>query len=90
VLRHAVACALVRYRRERRDRHEPNVRACTFPALLAFSRELVLSLRRHPAGTEFSPHTRRLVQRWFERGLSGRLMWLVAEGILHRGARETE
>jgi len=65
-------------------------------AYLAFARELMLSLRRGPrmgdSPTEqrvglaavqspFSAGTKRVVQKWFERGLSGHLMWLIGREL---------
>ncbi len=82
VLRHAVACALVRFRHERRGGHGCGVPVCFFPAVLAFGREFLLSVRRHPGRAGFSPATRRLAMKWFRRGVSGRLLWLVAEALL--------
>ena len=31
---------------------------------------------------DYSEATKRVVQKWFERGLSGHLMWLIGEAIL--------
>jgi len=66
-------------------------------AYLAFARELTLSVRRGPkmgdspseqrvglaaVQSPFSEETKRVVQKWFERGLSGHLLWLIGEAVL--------
>ena len=33
-----------------------------------------------------SPHAQQLAARWFNRGLSGRVLWLIAEQLLRRGS----
>jgi len=67
------------------------------PAYLAFARELMLSLRRRPKAGDsptvqrvglaavqalFSARTKRVVMKWFERGLHGRLLWLVGSAAI--------
>jgi len=68
-------------------------------AYLSFARELAMSLRRGlkmggchseqhvgPAAVQspFSADTKRVVQKWFERGLHGNLLLLIGEAILGR------
>ena len=50
-------------------------------AYLAFALELTRTIRRAPV-PDFEPCTKRVVQKWFGRGLSGRLMWLIGEAVL--------
>jgi len=65
------------------------------PFYLAFARELDVSLRRalpkrqaqaqapEPAPwTDFTRSTKLVVQRWFERGLSGHKLWLICSFLL--------
>ncbi|MCX6841305.1 MAG: hypothetical protein NTX53_03335, partial [candidate division WOR-3 bacterium] len=52
------------------------------PFYLTFARELDVCLR-HSRGPDFSPETKRLVMKWFGRGLSGHKLWLVCEALLH-------
>jgi hypothetical protein len=40
---------------------------------------------RRAVQSPFSQRTKRIVQKWFERGLSGHLMWLIGERILGDG-----
>jgi len=114
MLRHAVACALVRFRQERHGWREPGLHACMFPALLCFAREYLRAMRRTahfitltptlsrtrerekgtcnsrwttwPLCFDSSPSAKLVVSRWFSRGVSGRLLWLIAEGIMDRRA----
>ena len=70
-------------------RLRPVVEACVPVAedrerYLAFTRELYISLLREP-GPDFSRQTKRVVQKWFERGLSGHVMWLIGESIMRGG-----
>ena len=37
---------------------------------------------RHRRFPDYSMETKRIVAKWFERGLSGHLMWLIGEAIL--------
>jgi hypothetical protein len=57
-------------------------------AYLAFAHELMRTLRQPPrtprspsAFPGYSRRTKRVVQKWFERGLSGHLMWLIGEAV---------
>jgi len=59
-------------------------------AYLAFAHELAVAERSssfvHRPSSEvpdFTPRTKRIVQKWFRRGLSGHLMWLIGERILN-------
>jgi len=47
---------------------------------LAFARTLLRSLRR-PPGPDYSPRTKRVVQRFFERGLRARLLVAISREI---------
>ena len=75
-------------RRRRRRRHHPErqprpsleaiVRACgcsgvQLPAYLAFAREFSRNMRK-PAGLFLPMRQRRIIQKWFERGLSGHVL----------------
>jgi hypothetical protein len=58
-------------------------------AYLAFAHELVAAERRQPQASshklqapDFSRRTKRVVEKWFRRGLSGHLMWLIGEAVL--------
>jgi len=68
-------------------------------AYLAFARGLAMSLRRGPkmgdcpseqhvgpaaVQSPFSADTKRVVQKYFERGLRGDLLWLIGDAILGR------
>lgn len=84
----------MRRRNEHPDHAEarlrPVVEACVPAAedrerYLAFTRELYISLLREP-GPDFSRRTKRVVQKWFERGLHGNLMWRICACII-RGDR---
>ena len=57
-------------------------------AYLTFAFELYRTLARPPV-PGFSHHTQRVVMKWFRRGLSGKLMWLIGEAILVRNGRAT-
>ena len=50
-------------------------------AYLPFARELRATLHRPPV-PDFSRSTKRVVMRWFKRGLSGRLMRLVGQRLI--------
>jgi len=47
---------------------------------LPFARELYVTFH-HPPVPDFDRRTKLVVQRWFVRGLSGHLMWLIGEAI---------
>jgi len=51
------------------------------PAYLAFARELMSTVHRLPV-PDFEPGTKRVVMKWFERGLHGRLLWLVGSAAI--------
>ena len=51
------------------------------PAYLSFAREFARSVHRTPV-PDYEPGTKRVVQKWFERGLSGHLLWLVGQTVL--------
>jgi hypothetical protein len=51
------------------------------PAYLSFAREVALSVHREPV-PDYEPGTKRVVQKWFERGLHGRLLWLVGQAVI--------
>jgi hypothetical protein len=55
----------------------------TKPEYLAFAREFLLELRREVVGRRWEPS--RVAERWFRRGLSGRLLWQIGSAV----ARET-
>jgi len=50
-------------------------------AYLAFARELMRSIHRDPV-PDYEPGTKRVVQKWFERGLHGHLLWLVGQAVI--------
>jgi len=50
---------------------------------MPFTRELYSSFHRPPA-PDFTRHTKLVVQKWFVRGLSGHLMWLIGQRLLGR------
>ena len=50
---------------------------------LPFARELYATFH-HPPVPDFDRRTKLVVQKWFVRGLSGHLMWLIGEGLLGR------
>ena len=58
-------------------------------AYLAYARELVVAERSssfayRPSSNvpDFTRRTKRVAEKWFRRGLSGHLMWLIGEAIL--------
>ena len=51
------------------------------PAYLAFAQEVARSVHRAPV-PDFEPGTKRVVQKWFERGLHGHLLWLVGQAVI--------
>jgi hypothetical protein len=53
------------------------------PEYLAFAREFLLELRREVTGRRLTPS--RVAEKWFKRGLSGRLLWQIGSAV----ARET-
>jgi len=50
---------------------------------LPFARELYATFR-HPPVPDFDRRTKLVVQKWFNRGLSGHLMWRIGERMLGR------
>ena len=80
--------------RQPRPSLEAIVRDCGCPAdelacYVAFARELVMTLRRQPQASsrklqapDFSRGTKNVVVKWFRRGLSGHLMWLIGKAVL--------
>lgn len=50
---------------------------------MPFARELYATFH-HPPIPDFDRRTKHVVQKWFERGLSGHLMWLIGERLLGR------
>jgi len=48
---------------------------------LAFARELVVSMHRAP-DPDFSRRTKRIVTKWFRRGLSGHALWRIGEALI--------
>jgi hypothetical protein len=50
---------------------------------LAFARELGAALRRAP-DPDFSRRTKRVVLKWFRRGMQGRAMWRIGEALTGR------
>ncbi len=54
-------------------------RECYMP----FARELFATLHRPPF-PDYPRSTKLVVQKWFVRGLSGHLMWLIGERLLGR------
>jgi hypothetical protein len=59
------------------------------PAYLSFAHELMAAERRQPQASshklqdpDFSQRTKRMVMKWFERGLSGHLLWLVGRAAI--------
>ena len=64
-------------------------------AYLSFARELAAAERQPPRTPrtpsqepgvypDYSRQTKRIVEKWFRRGLSGHLMWLIGEAMLGR------
>jgi hypothetical protein len=64
----------------------PSEQADTFTA---FAREFLRTLRRRPV-SDFSRATKRVVQKWFERGLAGHLLASVGFEVLRRRYPRTE
>jgi len=61
-------------------------------AYLAFARGLAMAERRQPQASshklqasDFGVRTKSIVEKWFRRGLSGNLLWLIGDAILDRG-----
>jgi hypothetical protein len=50
---------------------------------MPFARDLYATLHRPPL-PDFTRRTKLAVQKWFERGLSGHLMWLIGQKLLGR------
>jgi hypothetical protein len=50
-------------------------------AYLAFAREFASSVHRVPA-PDFEPGTKRVVMKWFRRGLSGHRLWLIGRALM--------
>jgi hypothetical protein len=50
---------------------------------LPFARELYATFHRPPV-PDFDRRTKLVVQKWFVRGLSGHLLWLIGERLLGR------
>ncbi len=53
-----------------------------FASYLAFAQELAHTQHRNPA-PDFTQQSKMVVDKWFRRGLSGRLLWLVGAGVMH-------
>jgi hypothetical protein len=53
------------------------------PSYLSFARELARTLRRPPV-PDFSLATRRVVMKWFRRGLSGGALWRIGAALIGR------
>jgi hypothetical protein len=51
------------------------------PAYLAFAREFAFSVHRAPV-PDFEPGTKRVVLKWFKRGLHGHTLWLVGQAVM--------
>ena len=49
-------------------------------AYLAFALELTRTIHRAQV-PDFEPRTKRVVQKYFERGLHGHLLWLVGQAV---------
>ena len=85
-LHQIVEQCLAEYLKERHS-HGDDLAGRTIPhtdhvwALRQFAHELFLTLRRRP-GSDFSHSTKLVVMKWFKRGLSGRLLWLIGEQII--------
>ena len=50
------------------------------PCYLNFARELDITMRR-PCGGDYSSRTKRIVEKWFIRGLNGHKMWLIGQAL---------
>ena len=53
------------------------------PEYLPFARELYTTFHRPPV-PDFTRRTKLIVQKYFNRGLSGHLMWLIGQALLGR------
>jgi hypothetical protein len=51
------------------------------PFYYQFAAELTRTLRA-PVNGDFSMQTKRVVQRWFERGLSGHVLWAIGKELM--------
>jgi hypothetical protein len=56
---------------------------CDRERYMPFARELYATLRRPPV-PDFTRRAKRVVRKWFERGLHGNLMWRIGERLLGR------
>ncbi len=52
------------------------------PALQTGSWKLGPATTRHRRFPDYSMRTKRVVAKWFRRGLSGRLLWLIGEALI--------
>jgi len=52
------------------------------PALRAGNWKLETATTRNPPFPDYGPRTKRIVAKWFKRGLSGHLLWLIGEAVL--------
>jgi hypothetical protein len=71
--------------RQPRPSLEAIVRACgcdgeQLPAYLAFAREFSRTMRE-PAGLFLPMRQRRIIQKWFERGLSGHMLKRILDAL---------
>ncbi len=48
-----------------------------------FASEFFYSITRRPAG-EFEENTKQVVSKWFNRGLSGNLLWQIGSAIIRK------
>jgi len=51
------------------------------PAYLAFAQEFARSVHRAPV-PDFEAGTKRVVMKWFRRGLHGNLLWRIGDAVL--------
>jgi len=74
----------------RQNQHEQRLRAIVDAlvqddsqkaAYLAFLLELMSTMHHAPA-PDFEYRTKRVVQKWFERGLHGKLLWLLGRAAM--------
>jgi len=56
---------------------------CECERYMPFARELYATFHRPPS-PDFTQRTKRVVQKWFERGLSGKFLWRIGERLLGR------
>ena len=49
---------------------------------LAFGQEIFAAMTRPPV-PDFEDKAKRVVMKWFERGLSGKLLWKLGSAIIH-------